>query len=199
LSDKLVVRSYRRVFRLDRRIYRVDRFLIPVPGGVPLVGVLWFLGALLFVLLARLLPGLGAVLALLSPPLRYLILPAAIAVLATQLAPDGRSGPRFALTWLSHHTRARRRSAGRPVRRENEQTLHASTVRCRPDEHAPELRRAGVRGPARVTFRDNVLVMRGRRGITRVRPAARATRRNGRGRLTRELEVAANERLEIRP
>lgn len=198
MTDKLLVRSYRRVFRLDRRIYRVDRFAIPVPGGVPLAGLLWFLGALLTVLLARQLPVLGGLLAALSPPLRYLILPAAIAVLATQLAPDGRSAPSFALSWLGQRLRPHRRSVGRPVPRELERSLDAATIRARPDQHSPELRRARVRGPAHVSFRDGVTVARKRRKTSLARPAA-CTRRRRRGQLVRELELRAGERLEIRP
>src|SRR5918992_1366740 len=38
MAERLVIRSYRRVFEVDRRIYRVDRWALPVPGGVPLQG-----------------------------------------------------------------------------------------------------------------------------------------------------------------
>ena len=38
----MVIRSYRRVFEVDRRIYRVDRWALPVPGGVPLRAVGYF-------------------------------------------------------------------------------------------------------------------------------------------------------------
>jgi hypothetical protein len=195
LSDKLLVRSYRRVFRFDRRIYRVDRFAIPVPGGLPLVGLLWFLGALLTVLLASHLPVLGSLLGALSPPLRYLILPAAVAVLATQLAPDGRSAPRFALTWLGGRTRARRQSAGRKLADDQERALRARTIDVQPDHHSARLRRARVRGPAQVSFRDPVRVSHRRGRSILVRPAERSSS----GECVRELELEASERLEIRP
>jgi hypothetical protein len=197
LTDKLVVRSYRRVFRFDRRIYRVDRFAIPVPGGVPLVGLLWFLGALLSVLVGSHLPALGPLLSALSPPLRYLILPAAVAVLATQLAPDGRSAPRFAQTWLQQRVRPRRRSAGRGIPRER--ALRAPAIHARPDQHTPELRRARVRGPALVSFRDNVQVTWRRHRATLARPASGAAGTRARRQVARQVELKAGERLEIRP
>src|SRR6185437_15508298 len=109
MSDQMVVRSYRRVFRVDRRIYRVDRWALPVPGGVPLRGLGYFLATLLFVLLGGRLPGLAPLLELLSAPLRYVVLPLAVAVLGTQAAPDGRSAHRFAWDWLRLRMRARRR------------------------------------------------------------------------------------------
>ena len=51
----MVIRSYRRVFEVDRRIYRVDRWALPVPGGVPLRAVGYFMGTLLLMWLLNLL------------------------------------------------------------------------------------------------------------------------------------------------
>jgi hypothetical protein len=114
MAERVVIRSYRRVFQVDRRIYRVDRWALPVPGGVPLRAVGYFAAT---VLLAAVLP-----LGILSPPLRYVVVPLAVAVLGTQAAPDGRTAHRFAWDWLRFRLRAHRRH------------------------------RACVRGPARVTF-----------------------------------------------
>ena len=47
----MVIRSFRRVFEVDRRIYRVDRWPVPVPGGIPLRALGYFLAALLLILL----------------------------------------------------------------------------------------------------------------------------------------------------
>ena len=92
---EIVVRSYRRVFRLERRIYRIDRFVIPVPGGI-LRGLAYFVAALLGLLLASGFPGLGSLLALAPLPVRLFVLPAGVAVLATQATPDGLLAHRFA-------------------------------------------------------------------------------------------------------
>jgi hypothetical protein len=74
VSDgRLVIRSYRRVFRVDQRIYRVDRWALPVPGGVPLLGVVYFAATLLALLALSVLPVVGELVAQLNPPLRYVI------------------------------------------------------------------------------------------------------------------------------
>ena len=52
-----MIRSYRRVFEVDRRIYRIDRWALPVPGGVPLRAVGYFVAALLAMIVAGSLPG----------------------------------------------------------------------------------------------------------------------------------------------
>jgi hypothetical protein len=41
----MVIRSYRRVFDLERRIYRIDRLRLN-PGGVPVRGIVYFMGLL---------------------------------------------------------------------------------------------------------------------------------------------------------
>ena len=65
-------------------------------------------------------PGSASWSGVLSPPLRYVVVPLAVAVLGTQAAPDGRAAHRFALDWLRLRLRARRRSAGRVVPLEGE-------------------------------------------------------------------------------
>src|SRR3954470_4125082 len=107
VAEPLIVRSYRRVFRVDRRIYRVDRWALPVPGGVPLRGVVYFAIVLLAVIGEGELPLIGDLVGLLSPPLRYVILPLGIAVLGAQASPDGRPAHRFVGDWM--HARVRRR------------------------------------------------------------------------------------------
>jgi len=152
MGERVVIRSYRRVFMVDRRIYRVDRWAVPVPGGVPLRAVGYFAGALLAVLVLGALPGTGELVAVLSPPLRYVVLPLAVAIFGTQVAPDGRSAHRFALDWLRYRLRARRRSAGREVESEGEPVRWDGELAVRWDADAPALQRGRVRGPARVTF-----------------------------------------------
>jgi hypothetical protein len=152
MGERLVIRSYRRVFEVDRRIYRVDRWALPVPGGVPLRGLGYFIATVLFVVVGGRLPGLAALLGLLSAPLRYVVLPLAVAVLGTQVAPDGRSAHRFACDWLRLRVRARRRCAGRVVPLEGESVGWDGVVAVRWDGHGASLHRARVRGPVRVTF-----------------------------------------------
>jgi TcpE family len=156
VAERLVIRSYRRVFEVDRRIYRVDRWALPVPGGVPLRGLGYFIVTILFVVVGGRLPGLGALLGVLSAPLRYVVLPLAVAVLGTQAAPDGRSAHRFAWDWLRLRVRAGRRCGGRVVPLEGEPVTWDGALATCWDEHGTMLRRARVRGPARVTFSASV-------------------------------------------
>jgi TcpE family len=192
MTDRLIVRSYRRVFAVDRRIYRVDRWALPVPGGVPLRGVGYFALALGAVVVADVLPGLGDVVGALSAPLRYVIVPLAVAVLGTQAAPDGRVAHRFAWEWLCLRARSRRRSAGRAVPLEGEPVAWHGVVATCWDEHAPQLRRGRIRGPVRVTFSAPVELVERRRErlIARQRP--------GKGGAGDAVVVGAEQVLEVR-
>jgi len=170
MGARLMIRSYRRVFEVDRRIYRVDRWALPVPGGVRLRAVGYFTATVILVVVLGGLPGIGDLLAMLSPPLRYAVLPLAVAVLGTQAAPDGRAAHRFAADWLRLRIRARRRCAGRVVALEGESVPWHGELAFRADGHETRLHRGRVTGPARLTF--NVPVeLRDGGGELRARPA----------------------------
>lgn len=190
MADQMIVRSYRRVFRVDRRIYRVDRWALPVPGGVPLRGLGYFAAALVAILVLEALPVTGALVGAVTAPLRYVVAPLAIAVLAAQASPDGRPAHRVARDWLALRLRTQRRSAGRRVPREGERVQWDGAVLTRPDEHSPTPRPGRVRGPALVAFAPAVQVVRNRRGLV-ARPSADGA--------VAGIEVAAGERLEVRP
>jgi hypothetical protein len=168
MAERFVIRSYRRVFEVDRRIYRVDRWTLPVPGGVPLRGLGYFVATVLAVIACGRLPAVGALVDALSPPLRYVVLPLLVAMVATQAAPDGRAAHRFACDWLRLRLRARRRCAGRVVPLAGEPVAWHGRLGVAWDWHGAELHGARVRGPVRVTFTVPVrLSGRGRRLIAR--------------------------------
>ena len=194
-AERVTIRSYRRIFRVERRLYKVDRWVLPVPGGVPLRGLAYFVAALAIVVALGRLPVVGALLGLLSPPLRYVILPLAAAVLGTHIAPDGRSPHRFAWSWLAHRLTARRRSAGRPVTREGERSGGGAQLHLRADATTAELRRARVRGPGRVEFSAPVALSGGRRGRYSVRSPGHRGRTGAT--VIDALELHAGERLEV--
>ena len=148
----MVIRSYRRVFEVDRRIYRVDRWALPVPGGVPLRAVGYFAATLLAVIVAGALPATGELVGAFSAPIRFVVVPLAVAVLGTQAAPDGRSAHRFAWDWLRFRLRARRRCSGRAVALAGEAIAWDGELALRFDGDESRLHRGRVRGPARVTF-----------------------------------------------
>jgi hypothetical protein len=169
MGERLVIRSYRRVFEVDRRIYRVDRWALPVPGGVPLRGLGYFVATILVLLVCGRLPGVGELVGAVSPPLRFVVVPLAVAVAGTQAAPDGRSAHRFAWDWLRFRLRARRRCAGRVVPLEGEPVAFGGVLGVCWDWHGAALHRARVRGPARVTFALPVQLDARHRGLV-VRP-----------------------------
>ena len=91
-DERVAVRAYgHRVFRVERRLYRIERWRIPVPGGIPLRAAAYTVAKLLVVLAAGRLPGLGALIALAHPAYPYVLLPLAVGVLGSQVAPDGRA------------------------------------------------------------------------------------------------------------
>jgi TcpE family len=191
MAERLVVRSYRRVFQVDRRIYRVDRWVLPVPGGVPLRGVAYFAAALGAVLLAGRVPVIGGLVGELAVPLRYVVLPFAVALLGTQAAPDGRLAHRFAWDWLRLRVRSRRRSAGRRVPLECEPVPWHGVVATGWDESASSLRRGRIGGPAMVTFGVPVQVVSCRRG----RVVARAVAQGEGG---AEVAIGVGQVVEVR-
>jgi hypothetical protein len=152
MGERMMIRSYRRVFEVDRRIYRVDRWALPVPGGVPLRGLAYFAASVVLVVLLARLPLVGAVLGAVSPPLRFVVLPLTVAVLATQATPDGRAAHRFARSWLGVRWRSRRCSAGRRVPCEGEPVPWDGRPAVRWDAETAQLVAGVARGPARVVF-----------------------------------------------
>jgi hypothetical protein len=141
----------------------------------------------------------GALLGLLDWPLRFVVLPVAVATLATQATPDGRHADRFALSWLALRLAPRRRSLGRALPRAGIAQLRGGEVWVAPDEHRPELRRSRIRGAATVAFADEMGVRRGglRQRRLIARPAPRRSRR--RELVAKRLAVGPGEVLEVRP
>jgi hypothetical protein len=146
----LQIRSFRAVFALERRLYKVDRWRLPFPYGVPLASLGYGLACLLAVLVAARLPVIGALVALVPPPVRLVLAPAALGMAAARLRVDARPAHRFAWAW------ARQRLARRRLR--GFAALSASRARRMGDivlaaHPAGGYRAARVRGPARVLLR----------------------------------------------
>ncbi len=141
----------------------------------------------------------GLALGLLDWPLRLVVIPAAIATLATQATPDGRRADRFALSWLSVYVAPLRRSLGRALPALGRAHLLGGELWVAPDERSPRLRRGRVRGPAIVFFSSPVAVRdsgwRGRRQV-----AQAPGRRQGMGDASaRRLALGDGEVLEVCP
>lgn len=101
------IRSYRRVFDLERRIYSVDRLRLN-PGGVPVRGVLYFLGILGTALVAAGLPLIGGLARELPWYLRDVALPAASATLLSAIRVEGRTFHLAARSLVRHWSGPRR-------------------------------------------------------------------------------------------
>ena len=141
----------------------------------------------------------GVALGLLDWPLRLVVLPVAVATLATQATPDGRNADRFAASWLALRLAPRRRSLGRAMPPAGAAQLRDAALWVAPDEYAPGLRRARIRGMGTICFAGEVRVRRA--GLRQRRLVVRAaSARSRRGELTASrLAVSAGEDLEVRP
>lgn len=143
----------------------------------------------------------GFLLGLLDWPLRLVVVPAAIATLATQATPDGRHADRFALSWLALRLAPRRRSLGRALPSAGTRQLReGAALWVAPDEHLPALRRCRIQGAATVAFAAEVRVRRGALRQRRLiaRPARGRSRRRD-GLEARRIAVGGGEILEVRP
>jgi len=142
----------------------------------------------------------GFLLGLLDWPLRLVVVPIAVATLATQATPDGRRADRFALSWLALRLAPRRQALGRGLPSAGTRQLSdGATLWVAPDERFPELRRCRIRGAATVAFAAEVRIRRG--GMRQRRLIARSARgRPRRGELeARRIGVGVGELLEVRP
>lgn len=141
----------------------------------------------------------GALLGLLDWPLRLVVLPVAVATLATQATPDGRHADRFALSWLALRLAPRRRSLGRAIEPAGIPQLREGRVWVAPDEHAPQLRRARIRGAGTISFAAEMRVRRAgaRQRLVIARSAAARGRRADL--VTTRLAIGEGEILELRP
>src|SRR5262245_41211514 len=94
------VRSYRLVFRRRWRIFRLQGWRIPLPGGLELRAVGYWLACLALVGLLGGLPLLGSLIGAVPAALRLLALPVAAAWALSRWEVDGRS-PHRALLGLA--------------------------------------------------------------------------------------------------
>jgi hypothetical protein len=91
-------------------------------------------------------PVAGWLLVGLDWPLRFVVLPALVATLATQPTPDGRSATRYVWSRLSLQLRGGRRSLARPLPADGASRAFAPRARARAG--AGRLRRARIGGEA---------------------------------------------------
>ncbi len=157
-QPRKVIRSYRLVFRRRWRIFRIQGWRIPLPGGLELRAVGYWLACLLLGAVLARVPLLGALFAAIPPALRLLALPLAAAWALSRWEVDGRSPHRalfgLAAWWLRPRTIAALRHCPAPGSRLGP----SGAVAAAPDPHGCRYPRGRLVGPARVLLRYPVAV-----------------------------------------
>src|SRR5437660_3727314 len=148
-EDEVTIRSFRLAFELERRIFKVDRWRLPFAYGVALRSVGYAAAALAVIVVLARLPVVGAALAVVPAPVKFVLAPLAAAHALTRVDVDGRPAHKAAAAWARHATTPHRvaafrriDAAGRPA------LLGALTLAA--DERSPRYRRGVVHGPARL-------------------------------------------------
>jgi hypothetical protein len=140
----------------------------------------------------------GTALGLVDWPLRLVVLPVAVATLATQATPDGRRAERFAAAWLGLRLAPARRSQGRALPLAGLPYRLGGKLWVAPDERSPALRRGRVLGPAIAGFAEPVCLRRaGSRGRRLVARPKRGSARRG-SLIAERVAIAKGEVLEVR-
>lgn len=167
-----VVRSYRLVFRRRWRIFRIGNWRLPLPGGLELRLIGYWLACLAAIALASRLPLLGLPLAAMPPALRLLAVPLLGAWALCRIELDGRPPHRALLGLAAWRLRARVIAAGRRVPPTGAELSPLEALVLDPDLHGSEYPRGRIEGPARLLLRYPVAASRGR-------PTLRLSRRPG--------------------
>ncbi len=178
-----VIRSYRLVFRRRWRLFRIQNWRIPLPGGLELRAVGYWLACMAALAIAARLPGLGLLLSALPASLHFGVLPLAGAWALCNLEIDGRSPHRALAALIAWRLRPRSLASFRRCPRAGELGFVEARITIAGDLRAPTYPRGRLRGPARVLLRYPVTV--------------RAEGGRGRGR-TRQQQIAAARRWRLR-
>lgn len=173
------VRSYRLVFRRRWRIFRIQGWRIPLPGGIELRLLGYWLAALVTLTALARVPLLGSLVSLLPASLRLIALPLAAAWLLSRWEVDGRPPHRALAGLLAWWLRPRRLAALRPVPAAGEQFAPLSEIALAPDLRSAAYPRGAVRGPARLLLRYPVSARRAARSW-RLRPRRSPPLQSGR-------------------
>jgi hypothetical protein len=171
-TDKTkIVRSYRLVFRRRWRIFRIGNWRIPLPGGLELRLIGYWLGCLAAISVLGRLPLLGLPIAAMPPALRLLAIPLLAAWALCRWELDGRPPHRALLGLASWWLRPRVLAAGRRVPAPGSEISLLETIVLDPDLESAKLPRGRVEGPARLLLRyPTSASRRGRTALLRRRP-----------------------------
>jgi hypothetical protein len=156
--SRKTVRSYRLVFRRRWRIFRIQGWRIPLPGGIELRLLAYWLVSLALIALLGRLPLCGAIVSAAPPSLRLLALPIAAAWLLSRWEIDGRPPHRALVGLLAWRLRPRALAGMRRIPVEQTQFAPLGELALAPDLAASSYPRGVIRGPARLLLRYPVTV-----------------------------------------
>lgn len=151
----MLIRSYRRVFKLERRMHKIDptrgageglNQMVP-PAGIPIRGIGYAAGALVATFVLWKTPGVGLGFGLLPWWIRHLAIPALVTVALWRAEPDGRRADLLVCAVAAHLWRRLRARRARP-----DWTV-GGKLRVRWDASDTRLHRgARIHGPATAAF-----------------------------------------------
>jgi hypothetical protein len=166
-----VVRSYRLVFRRRWRIFRVGNWRIPLPGGLELRLIGYWLACLAAISVLGRLPLVGVPVAAMPPALRLLAIPLLAAWALCRWELDGRPPHRALLGLAGWWLRPRVLAAGRRVPAPGTEISPLGALVLAPDLESPALPCGRIEGPARLLLRyPTTAARRGRTAHLRRRP-----------------------------
>jgi hypothetical protein len=145
------IRSFRNCFTVERRIHKLDRWRVPLPYGLPVRGLAYFVVASVTLLVLSRLPLFGVVLNEFNTFTRLVLIPGAIAFVLYRVTLDGRPSHAAAVAWIRMHTEPGRMSGFRRLDTPERVTL--GTVLLAPDERSARMRAGVIEGPAEVVLR----------------------------------------------
>jgi hypothetical protein len=148
-----VVRSYRLVFRRRWRVFRLQNWRIPLPNGLELRAVGYWLCALMAVAVLGRLPVVGALVAATPASLRFVALPIAAAWALSKWEIDGRSPHRAVFGILAWRLRPRILAGLRRCPVEGSVPCALEHLVMAPDLRGASYPRGRLVGPARVLLR----------------------------------------------
>jgi hypothetical protein len=153
-----VVRSYRLVFRRRWRLFRIQGWRIPLPGGVELRLLGYWLCCLGAISAAAAIPILGSAVSTLPASLRILALPLAAAWGLSRWEIDGRPPHRALAGLIAWRIRPRTSAALRRVAPAGYRFAPLSRLVSSPDLAGSSYPRGSIAGPTRLLLRYPVAV-----------------------------------------
>ncbi|HEY8082528.1 MAG TPA: TcpE family conjugal transfer membrane protein [Solirubrobacterales bacterium] len=157
-TPRKVVRSYHLVFRGRWRIYRIQNWRVPLPGGLELRSIGYWLACLLAVVVLGRTPVVSAAMATLPESLRLVALPLIGAWALSRWEVDGRSPHRALFGIVSWWLRPRAVAGLRRCPAVGSVLTPVDRVTMAPDLYGPKYPRGRIVGPARMLLRYPVQV-----------------------------------------